>query len=254
MSLESAKERFKQLLGSIGRAGLHSLYPEEFEYYACSLELVDSRGDIIESLTFPVMPSQISEVEPNIVNIKKSSQAVISLHTNGFIPFTINISGTFGRRLRLMIGNRQVNATAFKFNSFNDSLKSVRNAVFNTEIKTGYGALKVLEGIKRKSVQLDSYGLPYKLFFYNLSLNSNNLVEIRSMSKTMSEDNNMMWNYSIEMISIAPANSIMTPNSKRLQNLLIVDNLNKALDITMDSFREEFSKRQSSRTFSSFSQ
>lgn len=254
MSLDQTKARVKELTASVGRAGLHSLYPDEFEYYACALELVDSKGDITDSLTFPVMPSNITEQEPNIINIKKSAHAVISLHSNGFVPFNINISGTFGRKLRLMIGNKQVNGTAFRFNTVNEGLKSARNAVFNTQIKSGYGVIKVLEGIKRKSVQLDSYGLPYKCFFYNLSLNSNHLVEIRNLTKSMNEGTNMIWQYALEFTAIAPANAIVPPNQKRLQSLLVVDNFNKALDIAMDAFRGEFSKRQSARTFSSFLQ
>jgi len=73
LSSPQVREYF-DLLNSIGKAGAHGLFPNDFELYMFALELVSIKGKPVDFLIFPVMPSNISESEPNIQSIKKNSR------------------------------------------------------------------------------------------------------------------------------------------------------------------------------------
>ena len=46
---------------SIGESALHMLAPDNFEYYQCSLELLDVEKNQVGFISFVVMPNNISE-------------------------------------------------------------------------------------------------------------------------------------------------------------------------------------------------
>lgn len=212
---------------SSARAYLNALYPEEFEYYLCSLELMDSSGYMDEMLIFPVMPNSIQEVRQSLVNVKKTTSSVVSLTNNTFAPTSISISGTFGRKLRILLGPKQTtNSSAFYFEN-NISIRS-QNVELNTEIKTGYGVTKKMEKMIKKSQKEG-----YLLFFYNFALGNNYLVEVTDMTFQQSMENNMLWNYSVNMKSLANAESVRPGGKdeydKAIKEMLKYDNINKAI-------------------------
>lgn len=203
------------------RAYLNSLYPEEFEYYLFTLELIDKNGKVDEILTFPVMPTSIQEARTSLVNIKKTNSSIVSLTNISFAPTNISISGTFGRKIRILLGKEFSQANAFNFNI---------NSQLNGEIKSGYGVTKVLERIIKKSQTIEGS----LLFMYNLSLNNNYLVECSEMSFSQSMENNAFWNYSLYFKSLARAEDVYPggkeAQKKKISEMLKFDNINKGIN------------------------
>lgn len=236
MSLDNAKARYRELLASIGRAGLHSQYPNDFEYYACSLELTDSDNNIIEVLVFPVMPESISESNNAISAVKKTATGVVSLYNDTFNPFDISISGTFGRKLRILSNTGFQLYNAIRFSTLKPSTE-YDAPVFNVNIKTGYGVIKILERIYKLSHSVDRKGLPVRLYFYNLALNSQYLIDFKQLNFNQSRQNNMIWYYSANFKAIAPAYSIRPNTDVSIINLLASDNINKGITALGDTYR-----------------
>ena len=207
-STKAEQERYKNLLATIGRSALHATFPNDFEFYALTLELTDSKDKLMNSLTFPVMPSAISEMKPDISNQKKTSGGVISLYDTGFVPFAINLSGTFGRKLRLSASSG-IFSTIKTIGSSVSSLVNgeIEPPAFNIRVKTGYGSTKALEKIRKESFGIDKDGAPVRLYLYNLALNSQHLVEFKSLRISQDQQNNMLWNYQAIFKAIAPAYS-----------------------------------------------
>lgn len=229
MAISNVRNKRNRLLRTLGEIGLHSLFPNDFEYYACSLELRDSFGFPVDMLVFPVMPDSIRESETAVVNIKKSAFGVVSLFNPSFIPFDISISGQFGKKLRVLLGggflSLGVPLTKGEYNP----------PIFNTRIKTGYGVIKVLERIYRTSQGLDSAGLPFKLFFFNLALNSSYLVELKHFEKSMTIQTNRVWQYSLQMKAIAPAFSVRSNLKTSIIAIMALKKLNEGLSTLIGS-------------------
>lgn len=243
MSVEQARSQVASLLASQSRANLHYNFPSEFEYYLCALELTDSNNKQIDMLIFPVMPNSISHVNTNITSVTKTASGVVSLSNNTFVPININIQGNFGRKFRFLTGRTDHNGLVTNdfvvgFQAIRASFKKNKDRVqeFNKNIKTGYGVIKILESIFERSVSLDGQGNPYKLFFYNLALNSNYLVEGMNLTLSQSVEMNMIWNYSLSMTAIAPASEVTTTadNNSNVSNLLKMDNLRKRNNAILD--------------------
>lgn len=182
---------------------LHSLYPEEFEYYLFTLELVNESGRILDTLVFPVMPNAISENRVSLVNIKKTNSAIVSLTNYTYAPSVITINGTFGKKIRILAGRNNELGAAFSFSSDNAN-RLFKEEELNFSVKTGYGVTKLLEKIIKKS-QADGRNL---LFLYNYALGNNYLVECEDMSFSQSTENNMLWNYQITFKAIANADDV----------------------------------------------
>lgn len=237
MAISQARSRYMNLLASVGRAGVNSLFPNDFEYYACSLELVDSKGKIVDMLIFPVMPDNIIENKISISNVKKSSFGVVSFFNSSFVPFSINISGSFGRKLRMLLGEGESIFSGIKFApSGSISFAEYSPPIFNTRIKTGYGVIKIMEKIYKRSFQLDESGLPHKLFFNNLALNSNYLVEFKQLNLSQNRQTNMIWNYSAVFTALAPAYKIRKRTKLSTIKLLAFDNLNKSMNDNVNAY------------------
>ncbi len=191
---------------SAAKAYLNALYPNEFEYYLFTLELLNYAGETEDILIFPVMPNSISENRMSLVNIRKTNNSVISLTNTTFAPTTISIQGTFGKKIRILLGNQdktqENSGSAFAFSTdFNIGNKNIE---LNGEVKTGYGVTKMLERIIKKSQTKSGY----LLFLYNHALNNNYLVECTDMTFSQSVENNMLWNYQLNFKSLARAEDI----------------------------------------------
>ena len=198
MSVSSVRSKATEIIMNQGRAVIHSMYPDDFEYYACSLLIEDSTGKMVDLFNFPVMPHSISINKRPLVNIKKTARGYSNQFSTSFSGDNISINGTFGRKFRLLLTDE-----IKKPNKEDFSLKGM----FDAKVKTGYGALKMMEKILFKSTQLDNNFFPHKLFFINYSFNEMFYVEVLNWTKSQSLESNFMWNYSLEMKALAVAKS-----------------------------------------------
>ena len=123
-NIELIKRRTQETLATIGRAALNSWKPDDFDFYICSFELLDSRGSSLELFNFPVMPNTLSIDKQSLVNIKRTGDSINSQFSDSYVSKPISISGSFGRKFKILLG-------------LNNDLK----------VKTGYGALKMMEKI-----------------------------------------------------------------------------------------------------------
>lgn len=239
MSLQNTRNRFMRLAASAGRAALHHQFPDDFEYYMCAFELVNRiTGKAEEILVFPIMPDSIMVRKAKLTNIRKSSSGIIITTNPTFNPVEISISGTFGRKFRFLLGNQNFDFGAgFNISTMKSNLKKIQ---FDDTIKTGYGVTKKLERMFELADTLDQEGNFYQLFFYNFALNSHWLVEPLDLTLTQSKETNTMWNYSMSMKGVAPANEIRNTDEKTTATeLLTYDNLQKGLGLVMDVAREQ---------------
>ena len=168
MGVFETDARYKDLLRTVGKRVLNTIYPNDIEIYIVAFELTNSRGQTKEYFIFPINPSSITEQMPFLTNIKKTAGGISVLNNNTFVPTNIAISGNFGRQFKILLGQELVHFSAIKFSTaagdFVSQLKGAANfkgAVFSTSIKTGYGCTKVLESILLKSSQLDEYQKPH---------------------------------------------------------------------------------------------
>ena len=198
----------------MGRAGLHALAPDQFEYYMCSFELLDSKGSTVAFMNFPVMPNSISETESKILEISKTNAGIVTMFNPSFNPKDISIQGTFGRKIRILAGIQDIPNQEKKIvNILNGTLGF---SVMQSEVavKTGFGLVNLLRRIIAKTTSVDDSGMPYVLIFNNYALNTSYVVEILQSSFSQSTENNMLWFYSLEMRAVAPASAVKTESVK----------------------------------------
>lgn len=223
---------------SIGGQALASLYPNDFEWYMVALELADSDDKTIDYLTFPIMPDSISKTEPTRTNIKKSMAGVTVLSTPSYSPQEINIKGSFGRQFKILINpkpdvsinssSKSKSVSAGKYHLFDITKKSgsisgLAFSNFNLNVKTGYGVMKILQAMASKSVGLDDKGKPLRLYFYNMALGESYLVAIPPSGVQFSQDlsKNMIWNYNLTLIALAPLEAVSSKNHKLFLDKLL---------------------------------
>lgn len=213
-SVNSIRENVISVVDTLGRAALHAMAPDNFEYYMCSLELLDSSKSTKGFMTFAVMPNNILETKTEIATINKTNRGVVTTFNSSFVPRDISIQGTFGRKLRLIIGAKEPsNGDKTWFGN----LMSSGNLGFNMMgggvlVKTGYGLTKMLKKIVDTAYTLDENGKPHTLIWTNYALNTSYVVEILQSSYSQTYENNMLWYYNLEMKAVAPASAIKTEN------------------------------------------
>lgn len=214
MSLSNIKRNYINRVHSIGKIGLNALFPNDFELYIFALELVDSKGNTEEYFIFPINPTNIEESQPSNQTITKTAGGIVVMNSNTFVPRDIIMSGNFGRRFKMLIGQElidfsslQYSSTSGFFNSFKDA-QNFRKSIFNSKIKTGYGLVKVLETIVNKSQNLDQYNKPYSLYLYNLALGNNYLIKATNLTYKQDIGSNMIWNYTLQIKAIGDLDTI----------------------------------------------
>lgn len=218
-------KKITKISQEIGKAGLHALYPKDFEYYAVTLELTDSAGTTVEYLTFPVNPNSMSYNNQTLVNVKKTMAGVSALDNETFQPRKIEIVGTFGRKFKILLNNElgeiniqnaEDNTAKGQFDAISKNAINVKEAVFDPKLKTGYGTIKVLESIVEKSRALDKYGKSYRLFLYNPALGHSWLVKVNSIGFSMDKtSSNMLWDYNLQLTALAPLNKVKTESQSK---------------------------------------
>lgn len=254
--MSDAINTVKNLAKSIGGQALSSLYPNDFEWYMVALELTDSEDNTIDYLTFPIMPDSISKTEPTRTNIKKSMAGITVLSTPSYAPQEINIKGNFGRQFKILVqpkSNIKINSSdkstdSGKFHLFDltkksGSISGIAFSNFNLNVKTGYGVIKILQAIASKSVGLDEKGKPFRLYFYNMAFGESYLVAIPPSGVQFFQDlsKNMIWNYNLTMIALAPLEAVSNKNDKSLiDNLLpsmIQSGVNEVASVVSDAIQ-----------------
>jgi hypothetical protein len=215
MGVQAAIAQRASLLNSIGRSGLNMKYPDEFELYVIALELTDENFITQQYFVFPINPSNIEETEPKLTNIRKTLGGITVLRNTTFVPTQISLSGSFGRNFKVLIGEKYED---FIHGFFDKNIKVINQKtawngtkdLFDSRIKTGYGCIKILEDIIQQSTQLGSDGGMKRLIFHNPALGNSYLVEPGTLTFKMNEQTNMIWNYSLQLTSVAPLESIFS--------------------------------------------
>lgn len=220
MSINSFKNRAKGIAENVGSAGLHATLPDDFEYYACSFELLNEYLEVLDFMNFPIMPDSISINQQNLVSQKKTGRSYLSQFNDSFVGKNISIKGTFGKKMKIL-------ATLNK----GKKLQTGGSGKFDLKVKTGYGALKLMEKIINRAYEAED-GVKY-LIFNNLAFNQSFIVEVLSFNPTMSLENNMFWNYALEMKSLANANELNFQNGGKGR---LIDSL--AADLISDTGTE----------------
>jgi len=246
MGVFGPDRRRRQLLMDIGKAGVHALFPNDFEYYLITLELVNSRDETIDYLAFPITPDSINYTSPSLVNVKQSLGGITALDTSIFTHRSVTLAGTFGRKFKVLLRPVDLNISRAPgpVPSFigtqtygpggggqtpNTGKLQIQPEVFDPRIKTGYGTLKILEAILEKSKGLDDVGKPFKLYLYNPALGHNWLVTMKLFSASQDySSSNMLWRYNIELTIIAPLAAIKPDTKTSLQEALAIQVLQRA--------------------------
>ena len=134
--MSESKIKFDGIIDSLGKAAVNALFPNDFEYYMCAFELVDSDDNSLEYLVLPVMPSMISKSEPSVVSIKKTLAGISIITTSSFIPQDITIKGNFGRKFRILYTHKKgMISRILKVKTLKEFDMAVRE--FDQSIKTG---------------------------------------------------------------------------------------------------------------------
>lgn len=218
------------LAQQLGMQTLSSVYPYDFEWYMCALELTDSKDQTIDYLAFPIQPDSIQKSEPTRNNIKKSMAGVTVLSNDAYIPQDITIRGSFGRQFKLLLNVKEIKGKNSQYSTVNGvyslyqkaGASAINYPSFNVAAKNGYGIIKILQAIVNKSVGLDDEGKPFKLYFYNMALGESYLVAIPPSGAQFSQDvsKNMVWSYSITMKTLAPLDAVREEQSGSLRKEL----------------------------------
>lgn len=210
-SAESAVENALNAAMTVGKSALHTVSPDNYEYYMCSLELrASSTNTQVGFISFIVMPNNITESIQPIQTQTKTKNGLVTLFNASFTPVNISIQGTFGRKFRLVTGLVDPNAEKAKkwTNFFNGNLASV--AGIGVGVKSGYGMTRVLKYILDMTNELDENGRPHILLYNNYSFNSSYVVDVINYEFNQSTENNMMWFYNFVLKAVAPGSAVTT--------------------------------------------
>lgn len=224
--------RYSKLLKEIGMNTLSSLYPSEFEYYLCAFELV-SGGKTVDYFIFPIQPSAISITDTRRTNIKKSMSGITIIKNSAFNPKNIEIKGSFGKRFKILMKEGVAFGGDISFDS--NKIGGIRTPQFSADIKTGFGACKLLQKILDDANKTSSTGEPNQLYFYNMAFGESYLVEINPQGTMFSvtEDQNMIWQYSVSMTVVAMLEDVLKSSdlqsSKKLLNASNIQNISNTV-------------------------
>jgi hypothetical protein len=170
-------------------------HPREFEMYIITFELCDSNRQTIQWLSFPILPSSITKIEPVSTNIIKTFGGIIVTKTDEFIPQSITLSGNFGRGFidmdkKFFYGIRRSGRYPLEINE--------PNTPFHSTVKTGFGVMKELQKLLKYSRKQINYK-PNILYFHNNTFSESYMCEVRSVRFFQTLETNMIWNYEIEL-------------------------------------------------------
>lgn len=236
---------------SVGKAVLHATAPDNFEYYLCSFELLDGTDSKkVGFMSFPVLPDSITQSHQTIQSIVKTQNGVVTTYNQSFAPVDINISGSFGRKLRILTDLKDPwNYKGKKFSTILNGSINIPGINVGVSLKTGYGLIKCLQhmlsganghlggGKRRISSDNKKEFRPYFLIFNNYAFNQSFVVEVIGYSFSQSVGNNMIWNYNVQLKAVADANFFLGRKKSTLKQFLkavatttIANGLNKTIN------------------------
>lgn len=202
---------------TVGSAALHMIAPDNYEYYMCSLEVIDCNRKQIGFISFIVMPNNISESRTPIQTQTKTKNGLVTLFNDSFNPVIISLQGTFGRKFRIVTN---LTDPSEKKSFFDGNVGKILGT--NIMIKSGYGLSKLLKFILDKSNEVDKDGRPYLLLFNNYAFNTSYVVDVVSYTFNQSIENNMMWYYDFQLKATAPGSAVQTKKQSNAQLLKTV--------------------------------
>lgn len=220
MSIENAVRKRALLLENIGQTALNIKYPKEFELYVVALELINQQNVTEKYFVFPVMPSSFDESTTYINNVKKTLGGVVALSSTNFVPTDISLTGNFGRKFRVLLG------TDYKdfVSSFVDNGKLTKESakegvyeLFDERVKTGYGCCKILEDLVNQKNHLSFANGMKRLVFHNLAFGNSYIVKPQSIAFSQSQESNMIWNYRLNLKTIAPLDALYSNSEQEEQ-------------------------------------
>ena len=119
-----------ELLSSVGRATLATMYSNDFEVYLCSFELTDSDGNTIDFFTFPVMPDSIRKSETKRNTVRNTAGGITQLSSPIYSTSEISIKGNFGRCFKILLGGGEsLNGVAFSIKNGKYDLYQLNNNI-----------------------------------------------------------------------------------------------------------------------------
>jgi hypothetical protein len=227
MAAVNVDKNFNQLLEDLGRPVLNAIFPKEIEYYSIFLELVNSKGELVDFFTWPINPDSLSETHKELTTIRKTMGGVSVLKNPTFTPRMISLRGDFGQRFKVLLNNQnfefagiQLSLKEGKFNISAPGDLETNYPQFSSFAKNGYGCIKVLEAMKEKSKKLDQYNKPFSLYFYNPILGNNYQVEFDTFVHSQDSTRyNMLPSYSMQLTAIAPLDMLFNRSQNIQSNI-----------------------------------
>jgi len=236
MSNEIVRTVIEKLGGDVSsafKASRNVLFPYDFEYYMCALELTTFSGDVIDYFAFPIMPNSLQKVEANRTSTYRTFGGVVVLGSDSFTGGRITVQGNFGRSFRFLVrGGDIVFGRGLLFSSKKGIRKAsdIKNKAkeifpdFYPGVKSGFGCIKILQSIIDKSKGNDN-GEPFKLYFHNPALSESYLVVAQKEPLTLSQEvgsSNMIWNYNLSLDIISDMSNLSSKDKgvSRVTNLL----------------------------------
>lgn len=217
-TINSIKTKMQGAVASAGEAGLHMLAPDNYEYYLCSLELLDVEKNQVGLITFTVMPNNVSESRSPLQTQTKTNSGIVTTFNDSFAPINISLQGSFGRRFRIVTGVVDPSNKGGLSNFFNGNLGKLSGLAY----KSGYGLTKVLKFVLDKANEVDTLGRPYVLLYNNYSFNTSYVVDVVNYSFNQSTENNRMWYYEVLLKAIAPGSAIQSSGGRNAKLLKTV--------------------------------
>lgn len=221
-AIRLAVEKLSENVFLTAKAGRNFLFPRDFEYYMCGLELTDIEGNTIDYFIFPVMPNSINKVESNRISVYRTFGGVTILGSDSPTTDKITLQGNFGRSFRIVLNGSNLLTRGFKALKFSmangvysdkdvNSDFATKLPLFLPTIKTGFGCVKMMQSIISKAASADN-GKPFRLYFYNPSLSESYLVVPSREPLQLSQDvnsTNMIWSYTLQLEIIASLGDII---------------------------------------------
>lgn len=226
---QQISEDYGKLINTIGKSGLNALFPRDFEVYMMGLELTTSDGQLIDYLSFPILPKTYSQNEMVRANVKKTLNGISVISSKSFAPKQVSMSGDFGVSFKFL-ASQDKPAKGFLFSNdagvysaLDTASKGLKrlHIPFSPRIKTGYGIIKILQSIINKSTGLDDKGKPFKLFFHNPTMGESYLVipQANALTINTSVERNKIFSYTLNLNLIAPTDEVVGKSGLNLKNL-----------------------------------
>lgn len=215
---------------------LHTLFPNQFEYYMIGLALENSKGIETDRFIFPIKPSSLTNPDSIAANVIRTQGGVVSTYVNGFSPNIVQISGHFGRDFKLMVMDRKDYGEYMAKKTKGETWESARKFVSNTVV-TGYGAFNKMRYIFGKSKELDPLGKPYKTVFYNMPYSQKFYVQLLNLDSNISTDKNLIHQYTLTMKKIGLASNKLIDGNKITSNGILAG-INASVNTTKSILKQ----------------